>query len=155
MIPEVEACLHIFEGIKGEIRESMKDLNEDGLNWTPLSGEVSNSVYAIVVHICGSEAYMIHKVVGGRQVERDRDAEFRAAGKSVKELEVLLEGHLAATREVLKSLESHQLEETRDSQWGPTTVRRAILSQIQHQALHLGQIQITKQLYEADAENVR
>ena len=94
---------------------------------------------------------MIHHLVGGLQINRDRDAEFRASGKSVADLEVLMKNASKATREVLESLNSEQLTEVRDSGlWGKLTVRRAILRQIHHQALHLGQVQLTKQMYEAN-----
>ena len=93
---------------------------------------------------------MIHHLVGGLQINRDRDAEFRASGKSVAELEVFMKDASKTTREVLESLNPEQLTEVRDSGvWGKFTVRRAILRQIQHQALHLGQIQLTKQMYES------
>lgn len=148
MIPEIEESVGIMEGIKKEIGAIIQDMKEDELNWTPLSGEVSNSIYALVVHICGSEAYMIHQVVGGRQVKRNRDAEFIAHGESAAELETLMAETMKTTRDILDALTPSQLMETRDTAWGPTKVLSAILRQIHHQALHLGQIQLTKQIYE-------
>jgi hypothetical protein len=150
MIPEIEECANILEGIKEEILDTIRGLDGAALNWTPLSAEMTNSVYSLVVHICGSEAQMIHYLVGGLQINRDRDAEFRASGKSVAELETLMKNASKTTREVLESLDPEQLTEERDSGlWGMFTVRRAILRQIHHQALHLGQVQLTKQMYEA------
>ena len=150
MIPEMEECANILDGIKDEILDTIRGLDEPALNWTPLSAEITNSVYSLVVHICGSEAQMIHHLVGGLQINRDRDAEFRSSGKSVVELEVVMKNASKTTREVLESLNPEQLTEERDSGlWGMFTVRRAILRQIHHQALHLGQVQLTKQVYEA------
>lgn len=150
MIPEMEECANILDGIKDEILDTIQGLDEAALNWTPLSAEMTNSVYSLVVHICGSEAQMIHHLVGGLQINRDRDAEFRSSGKSVADLEVLMKDASKTTREVLESLNPEQLTEVRDPGiWGLWTVRRAILRQIHHQALHLGQVQLTKQMYEA------
>jgi hypothetical protein len=149
MIPEIEECANILDGIKDEILDTIRDLDEAALNWTPLSAEMTNSVYSLVVHICGSESQMIHHLVGGLQINRDRDAEFIAKGTSVAELEGLMKNASKTSREVLESLNAGQLTEVRDSGlWGKFTVRRAILRQIHHQALHLGQVQLTKQLYE-------
>jgi len=150
MTAEIKACLKVLEEIKDEITGILKDLSKEGLNWTPLSSEVTNSIYSLVVHMCGSERQMIHHTIGGLKLDRDREAEFRAEGESASELEELLMHTSKTSREILMSLTPDQLEETRDTgQWGEVTVRRAILRQIHHQALHLGQIQMTRQLYEA------
>jgi hypothetical protein len=150
MISEMNECLMVFKEIKEEIKGLIKDLDKAGLNWTPLSPGATNSIYSLVVHMCGSERQMIHHIIGGLQIERDREAEFRAEGESASELEDLLNRTSEASREILSPLIPGQLEETRDTGlWGEVTVRRAVIRQIHHQALHLGQIQLNKQLYEA------
>jgi uncharacterized damage-inducible protein DinB len=150
MTSEIKECLRVLEEIKDEIRGTIKDLDEESLNWRPLSSEVTNSIFSLVVHLCGSEKQMIHHTIGRLKIKREREAEFRAKGESVNELETLMKDTSETSREILESLTSKQLEELRDTGlWGEVTVRRAILRQIHHQALHLGQIQITRQLYEA------
>lgn len=152
---EIKECLRVLDEIKDEIRGIVRDLDEEVLNWTPLSAEVTNSIYSLVVHICGSERQMIHHTIGGLDIDRDREAEFRAAGESPSELEDLLQSTSGISREILESLTSGQLEESRDTGlWGEVSVRRAILRQIHHQALHLGQMQLTRQLYE-EAQGAR
>ena len=149
MISEIQECLRVLAEIKDEIKGIIKNLDQESLNWTPLSPEQTNSVYSLVVHLCGSERQMIHHTIGKLKIERDRDAEFRAKGESVNELETLMKDTSEASREILKSLTTEQLGELHDTGlWGEITVRRAILRQIHHQALHLGQIQITRQLYQ-------
>ena len=151
MISEIQECLRVLEEIKDEIRGIIINLDQESLNWTPLSSEETNSIFSLVVHLCGSERQMIHHTIGQIKIERDREAEFRAKGESVNELERLLKETSETSREILGSLTAGQLEELRDTGlWGEITVRRAILRQIHHQALHLGQIQITRQLYEAN-----
>lgn len=151
MISEIQECLRVLEEIKDEIRGIIINLDQESLNWTPLSSEETNSIFSLVVHLCGSERQMIHHTIGQIKIERDREAEFRAKGESVNELERLLKETSETSREILGSLTADQLEELRDTGlWGEITVRRAILRQIHHQALHLGQIQITRQLYEAN-----
>lgn len=155
MTTEIKECLRVLEEIKDEIRGIIKELNKEGLNWTPLSPEVTNSIYALVTHMCGSERQMIHQTIGGLRIDRDREAEFRAGGESPSELEGLLKSTSETSRQVLASLKPEQLEKSRDTGlWGDITVRRAILRQIHHQALHLGQIQMTRQLYE-EAQSAR
>ena len=151
MISEIQECLRVLAEIKDEIKGIIKNLDQESLNWTPLSPEETNSIFSLVVHLCGSERQMIHHTIGQIKIERDREAEFRAKGESVNELERLLKETSETSREILESLTADQLEELRDTGlWGEITVRRAILRQIHHQALHLGQIQITRQLYEAN-----
>ena len=153
MISEIQECLRVLEEIKDEIRGIIINLDQESLNWTPLSSEETNSIFSLVVHLCGSERQMIHHTIGQIKIERDREAEFRAKGESVNELERLLKETSETSREILGSLTADQLEELRDTGlWGEITVRRAILRQIHHQALHLGQIQITRQLYEANSK---
>ena len=55
------------------------DLGDDLANRRPdLPG--ANSPYAILTHCLGVMTYWGGEVVAGRTIERDRDAEFRAAG---------------------------------------------------------------------------
>jgi len=151
MSSEIQECLRVLEEIKDEVREIIKNIDNEGLNWTPLSAEQTNSIFSLVVHLCGSERQMIHHTIGQLKIERDRESEFRARGESVSELETLLKDTSETSLEILESLTADQLGELRDTGlWGEITVRRAILRQIHHQALHLGQIQITRQLYETN-----
>jgi hypothetical protein len=90
------------------------------------------------------------RVIAGIPIQRDREAEFRAFGS----LSEALKGWEAIDREadgILAKLTLKQLEETRDvsGPFGRVSVRWCILHQIGHYATHLGHMQITRQLWDA------
>jgi uncharacterized damage-inducible protein DinB len=150
MFAEIERCVAVVEETKEEIKGIITGLDSETLNWTPLPTD-ANSIYQLVMHICGSEAQWIHETIGGIDVNRDRPAEFEASGDDVSVLQALLDANAYATTKVLESLTPEQLDEVRDTRTasGAMTVRQAILRQIHHHAVHLGHIQLTKQLYES------
>jgi len=149
MLAEMEYYAAVLEETKAEIKDLIKELDSETLNWMPLTTD-SNSIYQLVTHICGSEAQSVHKAIGGRPFDRDRDAEFEASGTESSVLQALLDSTANVTRAVLGEIGFESLDETRDTgtSAGAMTIRRIILRQIHHNALHLGHIQLTKQLYE-------
>lgn len=80
-----------------EMATIVTDLGDDLANRRPaLTG--ANSPFALLTHCLGVMEYWAGHVVAGRQISRDRAAEFRAAG-SVEEL-------VARTRQARRQLET-------------------------------------------------
>jgi len=44
MIAEIKEYLGVLEDIKHEIRANLQELDEESLNWTPLSSDLTNSI---------------------------------------------------------------------------------------------------------------
>ena len=88
--------------------------------------------------------------------ERDRDAEFRVHGVEVTVLKKRLVDNLEYAHTVLEKLTIKDLEKTRVSARDRRefTVAWALLHALEHATLHLGQIQITRQLWKASKEGV-
>ena len=150
MEAEVQGYLTEFDILKKQIREAIQNLNDEAVNWRPLPKD-TNSVYAILRHLVGSEEYWVRQVIGGESIDRDREAEFRASGH-LSEIVDRWEKVGSISENILSNLSSTQLEESRT----PTlttgiasyTIRGCILHIISHYAIHLGHIQLTRQLWE-------
>ncbi|MFC1952996.1 DUF664 domain-containing protein [Chloroflexota bacterium] len=150
MEAEVQGYLKELGILKEHIKEAIQSINAETANWCPLS-KGTNSIYAIVYHLLGSEEYWVVQTIGGENVNRDREAEFRASGNPSMIMEHW-EKQEGKSNNILSSLSLSQLGEDRISNLTSKsvsyTVRGCILHVISHYATHLGHIQLTQQLWE-------
>jgi hypothetical protein len=104
----------------------------------------------LVFHITGAERYLIGDVAAQESSNRDRDAEFRVHDLGMDFLKNRLDQSLAYARTTVERLSLQDLEEPRLSpKDGHTlTVGSALIHALDHAALHLGHIQLTRQLWE-------
>ena len=130
-------------------------MSPDALNWTPLESE-TNSVYVLVHHMAGVESAMVQQVIGGREIHRDRNAEFAAQGTSVADLEALLNRVEQTSHEVLEHMTSADLAQMREPRpcAQPVSLHWSLAFTIGYMAMHLGHLQLTNQLYEGAARRV-
>lgn len=130
-LPKLERCLDA--------------LDEDDVWWRP--NDASNSIGNLMLHLDGSTRAWVLRVAGGRQVVRDRDAEFSDRGPIAKAaLLARLRATLAEVDEVLSALTEQTLLERRDSPQGEVTVLWAVLHAVEHFAMHTGQIIVLTKL---------
>ena len=148
MEAEVQGYLNEFNITRNQIRDALKGLDDEAVNWKPLTKD-TNSIYAILTHLAGTQANWMKQTVAGIPIKRDRDAEFRATGNlfdAVKRWEDMdREADL-----IMANLTVAQLREKRKTTgpFGEVTVQWCILHQISYYALHLGHIQLTRQAWE-------
>ena len=130
------------------IEQIINGLPQAALDWTP--GPEMNSIHVLAVHVAGSERYWIGDIAGNDPSDRDRDAEFRSGGLDTHALIDLLDRTLAHSRAVLEGLELADLEELRVSPRNgrQVTIAWCLAHALEHTALHLGHMEITKQLWE-------
>jgi uncharacterized damage-inducible protein DinB len=152
MQPFYEDYLNNLQELHNDIQTAIKDLPQTALDWTP-PGEDFNSLSVLIVHLAGAERYWLGDVVAGVPSGRDRDAEFRVHGMSLDELTNRLESSLDYVRQVLNKLSLQDLESRRISPRNgrEITVAWALDHNLKHTALHLGHIQITRQLWDLHA----
>jgi len=147
---EVQSYLTELGILRKQIQDAAQGLNEEAANWRPLPKD-TNSIYAILCHLIGSDNFWVRRIIGGETIDRDREAEFRASGH-LSEVLIRWEKVSRANERVLSQLNPSQLGETRTvptrPEWGLVTVRWCILHLISHYAIHLGHIQLTRQLWE-------
>jgi len=152
MQPFLGDYLERLQDLHGAIERAIEGLPQTALDWVP--GLEMNSLGVLVVHVVGAERYWIGDVVARDPSGRDREAEFRARGLDAATLKDRLANSLAYCRGALEGLTLQDLETPRTSpRDGRTfTVAWSLAHAPEHTALHLGHIQITRQLWEQRQE---
>lgn len=137
-----------LQSLHDDIKQAIAGLPPEALDWTP--GPDMNSICVLVVHAAGAERYWIGDVVGEDDAGRDRSAEFRAGGLDAAALAARLDETLAHSRETLARLTLEDLGAVRISRRDGHrfSVAWALAHALEHTALHLGHIQITRQWWD-------
>jgi len=133
-----EACKTQFSG-----------LDSRGLDWSP--GEGMNSIAVLATHTAGSEKFWIGDIVMQEPSGRVREAEFTVTGTDVAGLSGLLDSSLATIQGAFERLSLHDLTEPRTSPLDGVAydIAWSIAQSLQHTYLHLGHMQLTRQLLDA------
>lgn len=150
--------------LETQLRTAIDDLftTLDGIpdetfnTWKPAAarddGHEMNTFAAIATHVLGAAHFMTMVAVGGAPDDRDREAEFHATG-SVADLRARYDAWLDELHTLLNGLTEEDLSRE-------TTVERytehglltgeALLHALDHTAIHLGHLQVQRQLWEAE-----
>ena len=148
MLLEVETYMERLRDARAEILKTLDGLSVDALNWHPLPDE-TNSLYALATHSLGAERGWLHELVGQRPIERDRAAEFRARGEDAAALRAAYETVARASEEILTRLAEPEMVALRGKHASNMhTVRWCILHIVEHYNEHLGQMRLTRQMWE-------
>jgi hypothetical protein len=136
--------------------ETVAGLDEDGVNWKP-SAPGMNSLLVLVTHALASAEDHVVRKAAGKPVLRDRDAEFAATGSAahLTTRAAQVRGRIAGA---LAGLDG-RLEEQREASFrtwpaARSTVRDSLVHAIAHTAEHVGQAQLTRDLYLATRGSV-
>ncbi len=127
-------------------------LNEDQLNRRPPLA-VGNSVFVIATHVLGNAQAWVLGVACGQPVRRDRPSEFASSG-SFDVLKSASEEVSGAIEAALATLEPGALDQRLvppQELWGEgepyeISVRTALADVLEHASIHLGQVQLTRDL---------
>lgn len=132
-----------------QLRDIVRDMDADQLNWAPASE--TNSPAVLVTHTLASE---YHTLLFVRDLveERDRDAEFRATATSADELlaqidradELLRQHGEALTADDLAAVRTRP---DRDPQIG----LHWLVNNYGHAREHIGHLELTAQIYRQQA----
>jgi hypothetical protein len=147
---EVQTILAELEGLWAEYKEIVQSVNPAALDFQP--GPGFNSICATVTHVAGSQTWWTAAVLGGKSVNRDRPAEFGASGMDAHTLVEKLNESSDIVHRYADPLEVPMLDETRPYRDREVTVRYILTRVLAHTALHLGHMQITRQLWELERE---
>ena len=145
MDPVVAKIAEQFKVVHGNLRNEVRGLSVDELNWKP--APETNSIAALIVHALGSEAE-VWRVVAGVPSTRDRDAEFLASAEAPDELARQLDAADAFADEMAPRITAADLmaEKARGDR-KPETGLHWLVTNYGHAREHLAHIQLTKQLY--------
>jgi uncharacterized damage-inducible protein DinB len=148
MLPVLDAYAQQLQALHDGMVQVIAELPPAALDWVP--GPNMNSLVVLAVHVAGAERYWIGDVVGQEPSGRDRDAEFRARRLDADTVRTRLATSLEHSRRVLDKLIAPDLEALRtlprDGQ--QFTVAWCLFHALEHIALHLGHMQLTRQLWE-------
>jgi len=151
--PEGEAYLRYLAIVRDGMFHELEAVPRGALNW-PLRVPETNTLYASAFHASMSARSWIIVRAGRGAIERDRDAEFKASG-TLEQLRAHWEETLAMCRPVVNRLVEADYLKFRRMIFQATglerdgTVRDCLLHAIEHCNIHLGHIQLARQLYEA------
>lgn len=145
--------LNLLQDCHNGILEAIDGLPAEALDW--VSKQDMNSISVLVFHTTGSVRFWIGDVAAQESSNRDRDAEFRVSDVGMDVLKKRLADNLEYARIALDKMSLQDLESLRinPSNGNKLTVAWALLHALEHATSHLGQIQITRQLWEQRGSN--
>ncbi len=146
MLPEVAAYVDELGELHAQAKKLIQ-LDASALDYVP--GKGLNSMCAIVTHMAGSQKWWIGENLDRRDMHRDREAEFHAAGVAPAELAKRLDESLAFVIESVGKLTPEMLAETRIARGQPVSVRYILCHVLAHTSIHVGHLEITRQLWDA------
>jgi uncharacterized damage-inducible protein DinB len=157
MNPEIETYNKYIRKQIVDVHAALKGLSEEQLNQQPdVPG--ANSGFVIATHVLGNARAWILGIACGQPLRRDRPAEFASRGtyEEVGEAASALSGEIDAA---LAGLDASTLgDRLTPSQelWGEgeareITRREALAHVLVHASMHLGQIQLTRDLVAREA----
>lgn len=160
MTPLGQATYDILEKLVADALEQLDGVPEADLNgWTPAQGlEDINTFYVLATHLVGAGEYWLLHGLGGRSTDRHRPDEFVATGTLV-ELTARYDRWLADARELLENITDADLARTweRKTEDGTEQISGAwsLMHAIEHTGVHVGHLQIQRQLWNAELRDRR
>ncbi len=156
---ELRVYASYIRRIAADAVATLQDLTAGQLNWK--TGEYwSNTMFAIATHMVAMGEYWVLCLVGGADIVRDRQAEFHAVG-SAAEIVLRLQNwsqvcdvlYAGLGSEVLAEIARVPIEYFQSGGFGSGALskRECLMHVVEHSALHLGQLQILRQLVEQRA----
>lgn len=148
----METEISVFYGMIEDLVQRMdgcfSDLPAKALDWTP--DPAINSLSVLVVHTAAALGYWVGEIIGGKPAGRDRSSEFMVRELSKAELHRVLYAALETARKVLEDLSLDRLGEM---VYSPIhnddfSVAFALAHALEHTALHLGHMEVVRELWE-------
>ncbi len=153
MHAEIETYARELGWILDQVCAALRGLTAAQLDWRPATG-AANSACAIAGHVVGSTRVFALGFGCGRDVSRDRPAEFAASGADadalidgIRRLSSEIEATLArlAPAELDRRIRPPQaLRGTGEPR--ELSRREALVESVRHAALHLGELRLTRDL---------
>lgn len=148
MSPFFVDYLERLEMLHAEMDRALTGLPQAALDWS-LGPEI-NSLAVLTAHVAGSEMFWIGDVIIRRATTRVRATEFATTAVTADELKARLAEALADSRNAIAQLTLANLEEQRPSPRDQEvyTVSWCLLHALEHVAMHVGHMQVARQLWE-------
>jgi hypothetical protein len=145
MDPVVAKVAEQFKVVHGQLRDEVRDLSLEELNWKP--APETNSIAVLVVHTLGSEAEVL-RVAAKAPGVRDRDAEFQVTVEDAEDLIREIDQADSYLEAMAPRITAENLAaELPRGDRPPQTGLHWLITNYGHAREHLAHIQLTKQLY--------
>lgn len=136
----VTEILDLLEKQRAFIK-NVESLKDDQLNWIPKGSK--NSIGILIEHMTGAERGIIHQMIFGLDIDRDRDKEFEHRTRSVKDLvKSYIDTAQVTTNLLSTKLTDTNLLESRTRRGEEKTVFWALGHLLEHNNYHIGQINL-------------
>jgi hypothetical protein len=140
--------LALFDQVHHQLHQEIDDLDTIALNWVPMTD--TNSIATIITHLVGSEEE-VFRCLAALPSERDRDAEFHGNDMTKKAVSHLLDEADDLITTLTPHIDSTRLNSVFALPTMPAEELRSglawLVGNYGHACEHVGQIQLTKQLY--------
>jgi len=143
-----EALLDRFDELHRSVQQLLDEIPPEAIDWVP--APEMNSIAVLIAHFTGAERYYVGDVALGDLSFRDRSAEFKVKGMDAAALKTHIEKIAAYERQAFEKLSVAQLGEERiaPKDGRKFTVAWALNHALEHAALHVGHIQLTRQMWD-------
>jgi hypothetical protein len=136
-----------------QIRQLVEPMTAKQANWKAPFGEM-NSVWALAEHAMGNARAWIIGIAAGNNIGRDRPGEFASSGEHISTLLSKIDRITTDVVQALSGIDPGRLDirlTPAQELWGEgppqdISVRDAIVQVIEHLSLHLGHMQVTRDL---------
>jgi hypothetical protein len=153
---EIAAYIESIRDRLEQIGGVVHGMSADELNYRP-PAQGANSAWVLAVHAVGNARAWALGIACGRPVRRDRPAEFASSGADAAALLDDIDRSSQEIRAALASLDPARLGVRLvppKELWGEgepheISVRDAILQVVEHASMHLGHLQLTRDLARA------
>jgi uncharacterized damage-inducible protein DinB len=154
MTTTIDRMAHMLELLARDVLHTLKDVPEDVLN-AEVEVPEANSLFAIATHLLASSRVWTQVAIAGEAFDRDRDSEFVATG-TFEELSASYETWIAAMHAALDGMPDRELDRetgfepyrpdllAAEPETGSMTVAHCLGHCMDHIAIHLGHIQVTR-----------
>lgn len=148
MLPEIETYLTRLHDRRAQVLRCVQELSPDALDWKPVAQD-TNSIAVLAIHCLGAERQWLHAIVGKMNIERNRDAEFRSRAEDATALPAMYAAASDVSERILSALTPEEMDAPRSYLRYNESVRWCIVHVLEHYSEHLGQMWLTRQLYES------
>lgn len=151
---EAVELIRLLEDQHTYARHALEGAGREAINWKP-AATPCDSLAGLVHHIVEVQRLWLDTVAGGEPVPPGLATAHQATADGADELIALLDASLAKSRARLAALTPAQLDEPRERRGRTVTVRWAAYHTVEHTALHVGHMQLTRQVYDDQAGAAR
>lgn len=166
MISEMQTLMELLDSAFAEARSLLQDLSIEQLNWRPMTGESraewTSSLYGLTLHLAFVAIKGANRVMGqAANLDAYPEASegnngIARQGSEVERALQVLEKASRETRQAAEALTVAQLEELRERGFGaPQTARWMMWHILEHTMLHIGHMQLTRQLVLRESDYYR